>query len=61
MGPNKASEPDRFHAILFQKHWEVVGRLVSKACLAVLNGGKSIKAINNTNVVLIPKKKHPEV
>ena len=38
----------------------MVGPLILKASLGVLNDGNSIEAINKTNIVLIPKKKEPE-
>ncbi|KAL5794878.1 hypothetical protein ACOSP7_003472 [Xanthoceras sorbifolium] len=60
MGPNKAPGPDGFHALFFQKFWNVVGEDVSSVCLSVLNGGCSIEEFNTTNVVLIPKVKNPE-
>ncbi|KAL5804943.1 hypothetical protein ACOSQ3_031743 [Xanthoceras sorbifolium] len=60
MGPNKAPGPDGFHALFFQKFWNVVGEDVSSVCLKVLNGGCSIEEFNTTNVVLIPKVKNPE-
>ncbi|KAL5838662.1 hypothetical protein ACOSQ3_015831 [Xanthoceras sorbifolium] len=60
MGPNKAPGPDGFHALFFQKFWNVVGEDVSNVCLKVLNGGCSIEEFNTTNVVLIPKVKNPE-
>ncbi|KAH1092073.1 hypothetical protein J1N35_019330 [Gossypium stocksii] len=38
--PTKASRPDGFPAIFFQKFWHIVGREVSDFCLEVLNEGK---------------------
>ncbi|KAL5854784.1 hypothetical protein ACOSQ4_004586 [Xanthoceras sorbifolium] len=60
MGPNKAPGSDGFHALFFQKFWNVVGEDVSSVCLKVLNGGCSIEEFNATNVVLISKVKNPE-
>ncbi|KAL5547765.1 hypothetical protein UlMin_002996 [Ulmus minor] len=59
MNPSKAPGPDGFHAVFFQKNWDIVGPKVTKACLAILNDGASIKAFNTTYVTLIPKKKSP--
>ncbi|PON70946.1 hypothetical protein PanWU01x14_076560 [Parasponia andersonii] len=56
IGHNKASAPDGFHAVFFQDQWEVVGPIVARVCQGVLNKGKSVRAINKTNIVLIPKK-----
>lgn len=37
----------------------MVGSKVTSSCLGVLNDGNSIMVVNNTNLVLIPKKKDP--
>lgn len=36
-----------------------MGREVSNFCLEVLNKGKSLKLLNHTNIVLLPKMSHP--
>ncbi|KAL5761430.1 hypothetical protein ACOSP7_017694 [Xanthoceras sorbifolium] len=59
MGPTKAPGPDGFHAVFFQKCWDVVGGYTTRVCLKVLNGDLSIRGFNSTNIVLIPKKKNP--
>ncbi|KAK3223533.1 hypothetical protein Dsin_010558 [Dipteronia sinensis] len=59
LGPTKAPGPDGFHALFFQKFWDVIGVDVSRVCLQVLNGTSSIRAFNNTNVVLIPQIPNP--
>lgn len=38
----------------------MVGSKITNACLTILNDGYSIAALNNTNIVLIPKKKESE-
>ncbi|KAK2637418.1 hypothetical protein Ddye_032210 [Dipteronia dyeriana] len=55
LSPTKAPGPDRFHAIFFQKFWDVIGKDFSDVCLQILNGAASISEFNYTNVVLIPK------
>ncbi|KAK3225196.1 hypothetical protein Dsin_005058 [Dipteronia sinensis] len=55
MGPAKAPGPDGFHAVFFQKFWDIVRTKVSHTCLKVLNREESIKKFNDTNVVLILK------
>ncbi|KAK3217682.1 hypothetical protein Dsin_011652 [Dipteronia sinensis] len=59
IGSTKSQWPDGFHALFFQKLWEVDVSDVSRVCLRILNGECSIKDFNKTNVVLIPKKKNP--
>ncbi|KAH1106486.1 hypothetical protein J1N35_010254 [Gossypium stocksii] len=56
----KASGPDGFLTIFFQKFWHIIGREVNDFCLEVLNKGKSFDLLNHTNIVLIPKNSHPK-
>ncbi|KAA3479525.1 reverse transcriptase [Gossypium australe] len=58
--PTKASELDDFPTIFFQKFWHIVGREVNNFCLEVLNKGKSLKPLNHTNIMLLPKTVHPK-
>ena len=60
MGPTKAPSLNGFHALFFQKNWELVGSDMTAVCLGVLNGGQSVRVLNVTHVVLIPKIKNPK-
>lgn len=61
MDPLKAPRLDGMAPVFFQKYWAIVGRLVTGAVLQALNSGVIPSSINHTHVVLIPKKKQPEV
>ncbi|PKA63611.1 hypothetical protein AXF42_Ash005506 [Apostasia shenzhenica] len=53
--PTKAPGPDGFHSLFYQKFWDLIEDEVSKFALSVLNEGRSLKDVNQTNSVLIPK------
>lgn len=53
--PSKEPGPDGLAAIFYQKFWNEIKAEVIEFCLQVLNEGKSVKEINATNSVLIPK------
>ncbi|KAA3469488.1 reverse transcriptase [Gossypium australe] len=55
MTPIKASRLDGLLTLFFQKYWHTVGQDIGAFCLEVLNGGTSLKEINRTHIVLIPK------
>jgi hypothetical protein len=59
MKPNKASGPDGFTAVFYQKHWSFMGDDICKAVLEFLNGRDMLEVVNNTVIVLIPKIKNP--
>ncbi|KAA3467258.1 reverse transcriptase [Gossypium australe] len=59
MGPTKASDPDGFPTIFFQKYWSIIGNDTSDFCLDILNNGRSLDEINSTQLVLIPKTANP--
>ncbi|KAK2636341.1 hypothetical protein Ddye_031133 [Dipteronia dyeriana] len=51
----KASGLDGLWTLFYQKYWSIVGDLVTKACLEVLNNGTGLENVNDTLIVLIPK------
>ena len=44
----------------FQKYWHIVGRDVIEAVLSVLNSSHFLHKMNQTHIVLIPKKNYPK-
>lgn len=58
MGAIKASGSDCFPVLFYQKYWQVVGELVTKASLGILINGDSVSEIND--ITLIPKVDNPE-
>lgn len=61
MHPNKSLGPDGLTPAFFQKHWSSVGKDVVKLVRDFFLTGNLIEGINETNIVLIPKKKNPTV
>ena len=59
MRPHNTLGSDDFHAIFYQRHWEVVGNSVTHLCFGVLNGGQSVADLNKIHVTLISKVKIP--
>lgn len=59
--PSKASGPDGLPAMFYQKFWIEIKSEFVEYCFQVLNEGKSVKDINTTNIVLIPKTQLPEI
>lgn len=57
MHPDKASGPDKLNPAFFQTFWSLMGHEVFKYCKNWLDTNKFPGELNNTNVVLIPKKK----
>lgn len=61
MHPDKAPGPDGMTPAFFQKHWSVVGKEVVNMVRDFFLTGELIDGINETNIVLIPKKNNPVV
>ncbi|KAK2642389.1 hypothetical protein Ddye_024152 [Dipteronia dyeriana] len=60
MGAMKAPGRDGLPALFYLHYWVTVGSSVVKTCLNCLNSGCSMDKVNDTLVVLIPKKKVSE-
>ena len=56
MHPDKSPSPDGMNLAFFQRFWHVIGKDVCGACLNVLSNSKIPEGMNNTQIVLIPKK-----
>lgn len=55
MNALKASGPDRYNGLFFQKYWEIIKDDVCKAVRGFFQSGHMLSEINRTNMVLIPK------
>ena len=58
MHPNKASGPDGFSPAFFQHFWQLLGLEVFNCCKKWLDDVSFPAELNNTNLVLIPKKEN---
>lgn len=58
MHPDKASGPDGLNPAFFQQFWAMLGKEVFNCCKEWLQVGSFPAHINDTNVVLIPKKEN---
>jgi hypothetical protein len=61
IGPLKAPGPDGFPARFFQRNWDVVKQDVIKAVQKFFDMGQMLPGVNDTFIVLIPKKDEPEL
>jgi hypothetical protein len=59
MHPLKSPGPDGFSACFYQRSWPIVRAEVCNAVLDFLNNDRFDNALNETYIVLIPKKKNP--
>lgn len=56
---DKSPGPDGMTPLFFQKYWNIIRKDVLEAALNILNSGSDPSHLNNTYIVLIPKKKAP--
>lgn len=53
--PTKAPGTDGLSTVFFHTYWKIVRRDVVAFCLDFLNTGGSLEAVNETNIIFIPK------
>uniref|UniRef100_A0A803P228 RNase H type-1 domain-containing protein n=1 Tax=Cannabis sativa TaxID=3483 RepID=A0A803P228_CANSA len=58
MHPDKAPGPDGMGPGFYQQHWDIVGSHIVKLVTDFFDTGVFPQELNNTNLVLIPKKKN---
>lgn len=60
MHPDKSPGPDGLNPGFFQAYWDVIGNDVVKWCNDFLETGKMWEGPNFIQLILIPKKAHPQ-
>ncbi|KAA3474835.1 GTP cyclohydrolase 1-like [Gossypium australe] len=60
MDPLKAPGSDGYHALFFQSQWDLIGGAVCEWVQGIFAGKRIEGELNNTLIVLIPKKDSPE-
>nr|XP_051205578.1 uncharacterized protein LOC127319648 [Lolium perenne] len=60
IGPLKAPGPDGFPARFLQRNWDLLKEDIIKAVQAFFSSGEMPEVVNDTAIILIPKKNNPE-
>jgi hypothetical protein len=60
IGPLKVPGPDGFPARFFQKHWEILKEDIIRGIKKFFTSGHLPPSVNETAIVIIPKKNNPE-
>lgn len=55
----QSRRPDGLPALFYQKYWPIIHKSVINLVQHFFLNRKVLKQLNNTNIVLIPKKEHP--
>ena len=61
MHSNKSLGPNSMNPAFYQRFWHIVGKDVVSACLSFINDVSFPMGLNDTSIVLIPKKQRPEI
>lgn len=61
MHPDKSPGPDGMSPGFYQKYWGIVGEDVTKMVKTFFDTGLFEEHLTDTNIVLVPKKKNPQV
>jgi hypothetical protein len=61
IGPLKAPGPDGFPTRFFQRHWDIMKQYVTQGVQDFFATGKMPPGVNETSIVLLPKKDEPEL
>ena len=60
MHPDKSPGPNGMNPAFYQRSWGIVGEDVTLNCLDFLNNCWLPQGLNDTTIILIPKKKDPQ-
>uniref|UniRef100_A0A803Q8E0 Reverse transcriptase domain-containing protein n=1 Tax=Cannabis sativa TaxID=3483 RepID=A0A803Q8E0_CANSA len=60
INPDKSPGSDGMSAMFYHKYWSIVGNVVSKVVLGVLNDGDCLDTLNHSLITLIPKINAPQ-
>lgn len=59
-GPLKALQSNGMHASFYQNCWNIIGKTIYRTIKAFLYHGHLFRELNNTQIVLNPKKDNPK-